>query len=195
VEPPLETPAETREAPEEVPAQRVDPAVRVAELEREAQELNEAGRHADAIARLEEASALAPDDPELLFRLGGTYGFANDYFAAVRTLERARALAPDDFRTHGALGIAYARLGRLDDAVAEFREVARIRPQEPEPHLWLGMIGYESKDYALCAEGFGRFVELIDATDPSARKDLEQRHYREAGERAAFCRARLAEGS
>ena len=62
-------------------------------------------------------------------RLAGQFDLAHRSFEAARTeLEHRIREAPDDVRLHGALGIAYAGLGRRDDAVREAKLGCELTP-------------------------------------------------------------------
>ena len=63
------------------------------------------------------------------YRLAGDEGAARAAFEASRvTLEREVGENPDDFRRHSALGIAYAGLGRRDDAVRSCSRALALCP-------------------------------------------------------------------
>jgi len=64
-------------------------------------------------------------------------------------LEKARRRAPDKASIREALGIAYFRLGRYEEAEAEFRTVLEISPVNDYAHYALGR----------CLERQGRMVE------------------------------------
>lgn len=64
-------------------------------------------------------------------------------------LEKARRRAPDKASIREALGIAYFRLGRYEEAEAEFRTVLEISPVNDYAHYALGR----------CLELQGRMVE------------------------------------
>lgn len=64
-------------------------------------------------------------------------------------LEKARRSAPDKASIREALGIAYFRLGRYEDAEAEFRAALAISPVSDYAHYALGR----------CLERQGRLVE------------------------------------
>jgi len=57
--------------------------------------------------------------------------------AAVATLEAARAEMPEDERVAGALGLAYAALGRRDEAIASATRATELMPMERD--AWRGL--------------------------------------------------------
>ncbi len=54
---------------------------------------------------------------------------------ALPLLEKAAELAPGATSGIGAPAVAYARLGRRDEAVADFRKALALEPQNPFAHL------------------------------------------------------------
>ena len=60
--------------------------------------------------------------------------------AAEPHLRRARTLAPDDTRWPYYLGHLYRTTGALEDSVAAFDEVLRLRPDDALTLLWLGEV-------------------------------------------------------
>jgi len=56
--------------------------------------LSSQGRHAEAIAQFEQALALAPDDPKILFALGNTAGQLGLAEVAEQFFRRVLALDP-----------------------------------------------------------------------------------------------------
>ena len=55
-------------------------------------------------------------------------------------LEKAKKLEPDKASIREALGIAYFRLRRWDEAEAEFRAVLEIHPTDDYAHYALGRV-------------------------------------------------------
>jgi TolB-like protein/Flp pilus assembly protein TadD len=51
---------------------------------------------------------------------------------ALADLDKALELAPNDADTHDIAGLTKRRLGRFDEAIAHFREAARLMPAEPQ---------------------------------------------------------------
>lgn len=86
------------------------------------------GDNAAAIARLEGARAVYPDDPEILRLLGSAYGYAQRYPEAIATLHEARRLAPEDLDIRAALARVYFWSG---DRQAARDELAAIETRDP----------------------------------------------------------------
>ena len=78
-------------------------------------------------------------------------------------LERAKRLEPDKASIREALGIAYFRLRRWDEAEAEFRAVLDISPTDDYAHYALGrVLEKQGRD----AEANGHY-KLASSMDPS----------------------------
>jgi tetratricopeptide (TPR) repeat protein len=82
------------------------------------------------------------------------------------------AVVPDSAEVHNALGIAFAERGRVDIAIAEFREAIRLAPGSAatEWHLGSALAMVDAREEA--AEHLRRSVEL-DPSNVDARHDLD----------------------
>jgi adenylate cyclase len=95
---------------------------------------------AAALAAVERAAALAPDDPMVLRAMGNVWSNCGEHAKAVQALRRAVEIAPFDFHTWGRLGRTLA-YGGGEDELAEGHEVLdRIlarAPNHPMVPYWL----------------------------------------------------------
>ena len=73
-----------------------------------------------------------------LLRKGDRKAAREDFSKAAARLERLVGAAPEDERYRGALGLAYAGLGRTEDALREARRGVELMPMERE--AWRGAI-------------------------------------------------------
>jgi Flp pilus assembly protein TadD len=73
-----------------------------------------------------------------LFRKGSDLLERGDFMAAAIPLERARELEPDKTSVREALGRAYFRSGRFEEAAAEFEAVVERHPVNDYAHFCLG---------------------------------------------------------
>ena len=73
-----------------------------------------------------------------LFRKGSDLLDRGDFMAATVPLERARALEPDQSSIREALGRAYFRSARFQEAEHEFRAVVERHPVNHYAHFCLG---------------------------------------------------------
>ncbi len=88
-------------------------------------------RLAQAKAAIDTAVRLAPDDPDVIERLGDYYYYAyRDYERATEQYLRLAALRPNDAAVIGSLGFIHRRQGRWAEAVAELRRAAELEPRD-----------------------------------------------------------------
>jgi Flp pilus assembly protein TadD len=73
-----------------------------------------------------------------LFRKGSALLEAGDFMAAAVPLERARSLEPDKSSIREALGRAYFRSARFEQAAEEFAAVVERYPVNDYAHFCLG---------------------------------------------------------
>jgi tetratricopeptide (TPR) repeat protein len=145
-----------------------------------AEALAAAGRHEEALQELDEARALAPEDPELLFSLG---------IASLRAgqIEAAEARFEELFRrrpipaTRVLLGRTYRDFGEYERARRELRRALELDPRTPRAHLYLGTLH-------LLAEGRAELDQAI------AELERELELYREDPTANLFLGMALVEG-
>jgi len=91
--------------------------------------LNRAGRLPEAIAELEAATALDPDNARIKSDLGFLYLYAGRTEDAVRQQRAALALDPRLAQAHYGLGLALEKSGDGAGAHRELAEYARLEPR------------------------------------------------------------------
>ena len=82
----------------------------------------------DTIARLKQALALDPSYGVALNQLGYVYARRGEYQQALEAFERYAAAYPADANPYDSMGEMFYFMGRLDDAIAKFKEALDIRP-------------------------------------------------------------------
>jgi len=99
-----------------------------------------AEERAAAIAAVERAGDLAPDDPTVLRTLGNVWSNCGEHGKAVRMLRRAVQIAPFDFHCWGRLGRTLA-YGGNDDELREghaiLDRIIAAAPNHPMQSYWL----------------------------------------------------------
>jgi len=90
-----------------------------------------------AIASVEAAAAIAPDDSSIFFQLGLLRFNDKDYAGAAGALERATTLNPTYANAKYFLGLSYEKLERKADAVKQFTDLATTNPDNKEISLIL----------------------------------------------------------
>jgi len=131
-------------------------------------------RPGEAITKLEQASALLPDDPDVAINLGGAFILQGRYNKAVAVLERASQVASDNPMVWTNLAAAY--LGNLDlsgpqqqsKAIAAYERSLQIDPTAPNVHYNLGLIYNDRKDWSPATAYFALAL-VTDPNDGDAR--------------------------
>ncbi len=93
-------------------------------------QLRSRGRIEEAVQHLRAASRLDPDNSDLHCELGITFLLGKDWKRArVEMLEAVRH-DPTNADAHNGLGYALEKLGRLDDALKEYRAASKLDPDD-----------------------------------------------------------------
>ncbi len=107
--------------------------------------LEQAGRWPEARAALEQALALAPEQPLLLNFLGyGKLERGEDIEAAEAMIRKASELAPENASIIDSLGWAQFKRGKLAEAIPTLQLAAQKDPGQAEIHEHLGDALYKS---------------------------------------------------
>jgi Flp pilus assembly protein TadD len=93
--------------------------------------LTRSGQFREAIPVLPDVKFMAPQLPVLYKYLGGSLVHAGgDFDEAIRYLNLFLKTKPDDAETHYQLGVGLRGVYKPDDALVEFREAARLEPDD-----------------------------------------------------------------
>jgi tetratricopeptide (TPR) repeat protein len=145
---------ERRQAAARLRAERGDIAGAVRDLREIAQALGHKGRPADALAALEHAAQLVPDDDQVRTQLVHAAVEAGDFARA-----RASATTVEELRT---LADALDKHGRPDDAIETLRLVARLSPGNVDLALRLARTFLARGDVTAAAEFLSPEVARAD---------------------------------
>jgi protein O-GlcNAc transferase len=100
--------------------------------------LRQLGRNSDALAPMQQAVGLVPEDAEAHNNLGATLRDLGRLSEAVASSRRALKIRPDFAEAHSNLGDALKDLGRLEDAVESYRRALEVKPDYATAHSNLG---------------------------------------------------------
>ena len=128
---------------EDGPSAVMDPYVRgkIANMHADvAKAYADAGNRAEAIQELEKAVGLCPAFADLQARLGTLHRDGDDFVRARVHYEAARAANPQFAPARVLLGVTLLSLGESDLAVAEWREVLTIDPENRSAKMYLRMV-------------------------------------------------------
>jgi tetratricopeptide (TPR) repeat protein len=94
----------------------------------------------EAIRHYGRAAELNPTDAHPLMLMGTLQLQQEKFAAAAGSLDRAVTLKPLNPDAHAHLGLAYARLGRREDAVRALRTALQQDPQHAQAKAWLDAV-------------------------------------------------------
>jgi tetratricopeptide (TPR) repeat protein len=122
-------------------------------------------RPEDAVAQLEKAASLAPNDPHVLFQLGSAYVELKDLPKATTALEQgfAKLTDPKDplaFDAHVTLGAVYFASNSPEKAEEQYRQALALKPDAPAALLGLGKVQFSRNN---TKEALATFEQLTSA--------------------------------
>ena len=98
---------------------------------------------------------------------------ARNWPVALKNCNRLIELQPNSFKTRLYRANIYFTVGRLSDAISEYKEALKISPENPSAATNLGLAYFESKDYTNAKE----MLESAVRSDPNnqmLKQKLEQ---------------------
>lgn len=112
-------------------------------------------RHIDALI------GMRPDKPKSAYEKGETALEEGRYEDAIEEFKKAVDQGDGESgEAQHALGLAYLKLDRRDEAIAAFKEAIRLRPNFADPHYDLGRAYYESGEFDTAAVSFEEAIRL-----------------------------------
>jgi Flp pilus assembly protein TadD len=93
----------------------------------------------EAVAPMQSAAELSPQDAEAHFNLGVVLQELGRLDQAEASYEQAITLKPDFATTHNNLGITLKKAGKLDEAEASYKQAIAMKPDYAEAHYNLGI--------------------------------------------------------
>jgi TPR repeat protein len=123
--------------------------------------------HEEMIA-LKDAVEKEPKNRPALVRLANIYhdagvagGRPEHFKQAIEYYERALEIEPADANARTDMAICMRRMGRADDAIAQFRKSISYHPQHWQSWLNLGIVSlFDKNDFKTAAEAFEKLEEL-----------------------------------
>jgi putative PEP-CTERM system TPR-repeat lipoprotein len=135
------------------------------------------GEYAAARQHLEQASALAPDNPALLVELARSRMGSGDEAGALDALNRAAELDTTTGRPDAILVQTHLRAGRHTEAMAAAERLVRKRPRDPLGYHLVGVVRQTMRDLAGArasyAEALKQDASYLPAATALARLDLQ----------------------
>lgn len=132
---------------------------------------------AAARQHLEQAAALAPDNPALLVELARSRMASGDSAGAVEALNRAAELDTATGRPDALLVLTHLRAGRPAEAMAAAERLVKERPKDPLGHFLIGQVRLATRDLAGARAAFSEALKqeptYLPAATELARLDLQ----------------------
>ncbi len=143
----------------------------------------ESGRIAEGLARIREACAADPDDPEPQAQLARWLSRLNRNDEALVAVARALALVPRSALCWDTVGVVLSRVGRHEQAVACFKRAVALEPDRAGMHFnlaaslkFLGRFAESEAAYEACIRCDPRFWRAHSALAATRRQTLECNH-------------------
>jgi tetratricopeptide (TPR) repeat protein len=111
----------------------------------------------------------AAADPRAVFERAVKELNAGDYAAAEKDLQQVLASSPNHLGALQNLGLVYSRTGRLNQAIASYRQALELRPDDPKLLLDLGIAYVKQESFAGALPVFQRLLD--SGTDVTAARD------------------------
>ena len=117
-------------------------------------------------------SAFASEDQQLLakalshYTMGLVYDFLGLTQEAVLEYEQASLLDQENYAIRLRLGIDYARLGRLSQAIEELKLAVQIQPDDLQPHYILALVYSTQKDFDKAASEYELILQHFSMVEP-----------------------------
>jgi tetratricopeptide (TPR) repeat protein len=121
---------------------------------------HQAGRHAEAIASIGQALALAGPNAAYLNHLGAAHGALQNLDQAEAAFRQALELAPADSQTHYNLAALLNLQGQSEAAIASYRRAIELNPRFAEAQFNLGNL---LRDREQLAEAEGCYAVALAA--------------------------------
>ncbi len=137
------------------------------QLAGDALRLAQFGQNDAALARIELASQLAPNNPDILTVMGRLYLQENDFDRAVAILNRARPLAPDSPDLLLSLGSAYVRQGSYFAALEALEKGLEIEPESLQGLFDLGNTHLLLENYDKAREAYDTSLAIDEEFWPA----------------------------
>ncbi len=96
-----------------------------------AQALRQIGQGDEAALAAQKVLLLQPNNVEALLELARAHITRNQPFYALAPLQRVQTVAPKDWRAYSLLGVAFDKLGRVDEARNAWSEALKRSPDNP----------------------------------------------------------------
>lgn len=140
------------------------------ELMRSVLEVLLENQKADISSKGREIIALHPNDKEAYLNHAFYLYFMDDTEGYIQTLNDAMKVTEDVATIHNALGYAYMKLGRLNEAEEAFDKYIELKPDEPNPYDSKGDYYMEVGDYQKAYDNYMMAMDIDSTWEISLEK-------------------------
>lgn len=137
----------------------------------------QAGDFDTAIAELEGAEQIDPENPEVLYALGTTHARAGRYEEALAYLSKLAEVSGDDpnrYKAHSQMALVYLRLQDLPAARQQFERVVELDPTNVTAVYFLVRLSYDAGDDAASLQYIEAFRRIVAAQDVTLLSEEER---------------------
>ena len=106
------------------------------------------------------SSGAAPQQAPELLRQAGQLEQRGDLVGAEQLYSRYLHQSPDSAQGHANLGVVYAHLNKLDDAIREYHRALGLQPALPGVYLNLGIAYFRKNDFWRAVEPLRKFLSF-----------------------------------
>jgi tetratricopeptide (TPR) repeat protein len=112
------------------------------------------------IEELNRSLELDPNYGEALNMLGYTYASLEDYEKAIECLKKYGSLFPQDANPLDSLAEIYFKMGRLDKAMAKYKEALIVKPDFYNTHWKIGYIYALKENYPQAMNWINQYISI-----------------------------------
>jgi tetratricopeptide (TPR) repeat protein len=120
----------------------------------QAQDLLKEGKPQDALPILLNLHRSEPPNADLCQQIGVAYTQLQDFPQAEKFYREAIRLNPQFWAARKNLGTVLWFMDRHEESEREFLTVAKVRPNDPVPHLYLGLAAHARREFPRAKEEF-----------------------------------------
>ncbi len=136
-------------------------------LAQEAAQLAQFQQYGEALARIQLAAQLAPQNPQILALLGSLHLQVGNSAAAVTALENAKTLNRDDAAIWFTLGSAYFSEAKYLQAANALEKGIELEPENAGAHFDLGNAYYKLNRYQQAIDQYEKSITINEAFWPA----------------------------